>query len=37
MKYKVLVNKEHKIKDNYLSKIELITISCYFQLVGLIF
>ena len=25
MKYKVLVNKEHKIKDNYLSKIELIT------------
>lgn len=26
MKYKVLVNKEHKIKENYLSKIELITI-----------
>ncbi len=25
MKYKVLVNKENKIKDNYLSKIELIT------------
>lgn len=26
MKYKVLVNKEHKIKENYLSKIELVTI-----------
>lgn len=25
MKYKVLVNKENKIKDNFLSKIELIT------------
>ena len=24
MKYKVLVNKENKIKDNFLSKIELI-------------
>ena len=27
MKYKVLVNKEHKIKENYLSKIELVIIA----------
>ena len=25
MKYKVLVNKENKIKDKFLSRIELIT------------